>query len=271
MRDECGLQQGRATGPSGAAGTSSTGAAGTTRVAALFTASRYGEKGETSGGLLPAATSPLTGGVDKARASVRFLPMSSGEFLKEHHERVKNYIVSLAVVVGGIWTYFLFISLHQVEKAQAELANLLQYPVANIELSASELQLPAGYGDAARVTAAVENTGRRETHLDFGSGPVLSVARVVVDQHGEVRFEAPRNFPVYAVSDRKDTVLALPAADLLPGERTRFEFVVPASKGGLYLLQFAVPVRTGDYPRAGWSWVARSLCVLRPKPRRPDP
>jgi hypothetical protein len=184
------------------------------------------------------------------------------------HEAIKNHLTSIAIVGAGLWTGFLFASLHTVKRAEADLAALRQEPVANIDLAVDNLKLPGQSARGLIVTASVENTGRRTAVLVFGSTPPLTVVRLRTDSLGALFPEASRAFTVLAIAPGKNSVLALPKASLLPGERTKYQFLVPKVGSGIYLIQFSVPVAQKDAPTPGWHWVARRFHVVSvPSPR----
>jgi hypothetical protein len=181
--------------------------------------------------------------------------------LWREHDAIKNWITSAAIVLGGIWTSFVFTSLNEVERADAELAALRQEPVANIELTVSEIQLPDQPNQGIVVTAVVQNTGRRRTMLDFSKVSPLTVVRLHTDSTGSVFPDSPQSFNILTVSSEGLAVMTLPIASLLPDEKSRFEFVLPSMDPGLYLLQFSVPAATDEAPATGWHWAARRFYV----------
>jgi len=179
--------------------------------------------------------------------------------LWREHEAIKNHLTSVAIIAGGIWTYLLFVSLHQVKRADAELAALRQDPVANIDISAVDAQLPDQRSAGMIVTVSIVNSGRLEAVLNFSNSPPLSVVRLHTDSQGALFAEAPMAFQILAIMDGK-SIRPLPKATLLPGEKTKYHFLIPALRPGMYLIQFSAPVQTKE--STGWHWVARRFHVF---------
>jgi hypothetical protein len=93
------------------------------------------------------------------------------------HEAIKNHLTSFAIVIAGFWTYFIFTSLNQVKRAEAELAALRQEPVANIDITVSDVRLP---GKAVSLWSSPPpcrtSAGARPSSIS--GTPRLSVSRV---------------------------------------------------------------------------------------------
>jgi hypothetical protein len=178
------------------------------------------------------------------------------------HEAIKNHLTSIAIVLGGVWTYFLFGSLHQVKRAEAELATLRQDPVANIDLTVSSLTFPDQRACGIMITASLQNTGRRTAILDFSGSPPLRVVRLRADSLGALFPDGSQSLQVLSIARDDNSVLRLPKASLLPTELTKYQFLLPNLGPGIYLIQFSVPVALADAPAPGWHWVARRLHVL---------
>src|SRR5262245_32345243 len=85
---------------------------------------------------------------------------------------IQSILVTLALLIGGIWTLYTFRALYLKQKAQAELAKteaeIFRQAVVKIIVDARQEM----FGGETRCIAAdvtVENLGNRNTKLDFSS------------------------------------------------------------------------------------------------------
>ena len=181
--------------------------------------------------------------------------------LLRHHDAVKNYVTAFAVLAAGLWTAWVFVALDTTAQARAELASLQQSPVANIALSVVPFAGDTTMDGGLVVAAELTNVGRRDAVLQFGAGPSVHVFPLAVADSGVIARGMARSFRLLAGTAEGDAVLPLPVVRLLPGERKRFEYVVPALSPGLYLVQFSVPVAPTD-GNTGWHWTTRRYLQL---------
>src|SRR5882757_2985695 len=89
-----------------------------------------------------------------------------------NHERFKNIaagvqscVIAVSVVIGGIWTYYLFKALNAKGRAIAELHELelrdREQGVIDIEISAKQVAIPGGTGRDIAIDIKVKNLGNR--------------------------------------------------------------------------------------------------------------
>ncbi len=174
--------------------------------------------------------------------------------------RIKNVLsaaqsaaVTLAIVVGGIWTLFTFWGLGSINRSQAEQAviqrDLAQAEVVNVVVSATQNSAPDVAGHFASGEVIIKNDGSVRTTIPFDSRS-LRIARRLTDGSYEIVREAP----LYAVGGPQ-TSWGLP-----PGSTARFSFFEPVPGPGVYLIQFVA--QTPD-PTEDATYGGRTIVVVR--------
>lgn len=198
----------------------------------------------------------------------------------DHHRfySVCTGIQAIALVVGvlggGIWSLWLYRTLHEEERqraalvhtqTQAESARLehqqrlaqLQQGIGQVQLTVAPLALSGGRSCYLQVTAKVQNMGHREIRLEFTENP-LRVAAVRPAADGVLEHVLNASVPLNTFA-LDGTVVPLPVASLLPGETSEYPFLVRVPRRGVYMVQFDVPVDTlpGTGAERPWHWAAR--------------
>ncbi len=168
-------------------------------------------------------------------------PLNLDKF-KSILEIVQLIAVITAILIGGGWTLYTFISLEAVNKAKIELEEmkhkLIRRAVLDINLVAENetKKDQAEYYISATVTVA--NKGTREAHLDFSEHPFLtplSISKVTFDKKGGPEFVNSQTYKInMAISEIIDVVL-------LPNENISLPFYVKVKEAGVYFLEFSVP------------------------------
>jgi hypothetical protein len=210
--------------------------------------------------------------------------------MADKHERFSHYCagiqaiaLTLALLVGGVWTVILYSRLHEAERASAELLvkqaevnkhelerqqNLdrLQQTFGQISLSTSSLAHSGRTSCYLQVVARITNQGTRQIRLRFNKGDPLRVAEVSTARDGKPEFRPIASAPVQTFSNTGRSVLPLPSSKLLPDEGSEYPFIVRVQRNRLYLIQFSVPVDTvtgvgQDTRAAGWYWTARTYSM----------
>ncbi|HMB53474.1 MAG TPA: hypothetical protein VKU40_09170, partial [Thermoanaerobaculia bacterium] len=131
------------------------------------------------------------------------------ETFKNWCQSTQAIVISLGLIVGGIWTAYVFKSRLQVENAQAELRRLeleIEQTRANLEaltegrtsvqLSMEIEQLDSSPGDPRllEVLVTARNVGTRDTMLVFPNRSPLILRRVEFSANGEKGFSEPLTF-----------------------------------------------------------------------------
>jgi hypothetical protein len=107
-------------------------------------------------------------------------------------QAVHSLVLTVGIVVGGIWAMVTFNLLERTEKARADLAivraGLDGHAALEIDLDIRAMH--DGGHQLLAVTARLENSGTRRIEIDFGGGSPLSVIPIAVDPDGAVQFGA---------------------------------------------------------------------------------
>lgn len=115
------------------------------------------------------------------------------ERLRDVCAAIQSVVVSVAVVVGGIWTLVTFDLLEQRRKAQAELLDLTARldRQAAFEMALDATPMRAGRHHLLSVSAHMKNGGSKTVQLDFGSASPLLVYPVTIGEDGKVSLDEP--------------------------------------------------------------------------------
>lgn len=109
------------------------------------------------------------------------------------HERFNNIsagiqsiVISIAVIVGGIWSAYTFKSLLSIEKAEAELTAAQKaikgIPSLDVSLEIKQFRKLSGKKTGVLVEVKLQNTGSRYVTLDLTSDALSATELAVSDQ-----------------------------------------------------------------------------------------
>lgn len=172
---------------------------------------------------------------------------------------VQSLSLTLAVMVGGIWSLYTFDVLGARDRATAELKEL-QYTIdqqatVQIELKAEQVQIPGSSERYILTKVAVNNTGNRNAILDFTKSP-LGVARVLSPGENPVAKVGPRiryDVPIVPVigwpgppDNESSSAGFVGNRAIYRGETWHQEFLAKVSEPGAYIVTFAVDVIGSD-------------------------
>jgi hypothetical protein len=149
---------------------------------------------------------------------------------------IQSIAISVAVVIGGIWAIYRFLSLRELGRARVELKRLqralAERATLNISLSAHPHTDPNGNGYYIEVAASVSNVGNRTEILNWLEGGIYT-APVIGQKMGNVIFGA-------WIETKRGGRTRRISSTLAPSEVTVFSFLVPIVKPGLYYVVFSV-------------------------------
>jgi hypothetical protein len=174
------------------------------------------------------------------------------------HERFRNLAAAfqsmffcLAVIIGGVWTYYTFTALRQTENTNLELErrntelkknlrDLQKKRIINIRILPTQRSIPGD--DSKYILALIEitNVGNYPENLIW-QGPPLSVKRISLDHRDELESEEISSVFVLP-SSTGGTVGAV----VNPGEVWHIPCLVKVIKPGLYYLSFGVRASTDE-------------------------
>lgn len=175
---------------------------------------------------------------------------------------IQSLILSLAIVVGGLWTLFAFDALREADNSLADLElkvrELEERRVLIVTIEPAQLSIP---GDPARyISASVrfENVGNHTKIIYWPTRP-FNVSRLWIDEAGSLQSETLVGWRVHAGS------LAESGLRLMPGVVVNREFLARVDKPGLYYLELEVEASSeeqeqaateGVFGRVSWSDIA---------------
>ena len=163
--------------------------------------------------------------------------MSITDF-KDLADAIQSIVLTLAVVIGGLWTAYRFWSLQEIRKAKAELIGLqktlTERGTLSISIEANSVKRLDGNGYYINVKASFTNVGNQTEVLKWSEGRVQA-ALVVGESEGEVIF-----------GDWVETRLLgrlgpQVGATVAPSETIVFPFLIPVLQSGVYYIGLRVP------------------------------
>jgi hypothetical protein len=159
------------------------------------------------------------------------------EQAKAFSEIANKTAITLAVLVGGAWTFYKFVI------QDSPTAQLAAAQVARICSERGSLDLKIDLDQRADVLLGrveAKNIGTRQVKLDI-EHPPIRVEHFMVDSDGTLKTLGKLNaeitilFPEREI-DAKDQSLRI--ASILPGRTFEMPFVLPIKPAGLYLVRF---------------------------------
>ena len=145
---------------------------------------------------------------------------------------IQSWVFSFAVLVGGGWTLYTFVTLDMAKRAEKEL-----FAQAQVNVDVSARQEIRENGDPCIVASVkVTNAGGRNVFLDY-SGKPFSVTRVSFDQAGNSYLGDELH---------QDSLWA--SRVLRAGETDQYPFLMAVRDPGIYIVQFKVPLPKEEMP-----------------------
>ena len=148
----------------------------------------------------------------------------------------QGIIAALAIVIGGGWTLYHFVSLHTIEIASEELKHKKlqneREPVIEVRVNASSRAGVDHQGYVVNATATVLNKGNFPDELDF-SEPAFKIFKTQFDDKGFVKF-------VQGIASGPSSPYIIDAASLMPGESQQYSILHRVEEPGTYYIEFAV-------------------------------
>jgi len=202
---------------------------------------------------------------------------------KDASTSIQNLAVAAAVVVGGIWAFFTFGQLREVDTAELGLLKLRQetslISVVDVNVEATSRQFEGDDNHYIDAIVTLQNKGSRpvvlvykEHLIDEETGdqelvsesnpeiPPFAVAKVSFGDFGPPRFgdcaEVLRGEKLFAIpTTSASSILHIPIGNssthktwqlLRPGQVDRIPFIVKVKDEGLYLATFRVRIGTNS-------------------------
>lgn len=158
---------------------------------------------------------------------------------------VQSIALSLAVVVGGIWTLYTFSAFEEIDRRQAELETvrrgLVERGILDIGMTTRQEPGDAGGQRYLVVTVEITNRGNRSEALRWDAGGLLA-ARTGIASDGRQVQGSPVQARYARVGGEPES------STILPGQTRRFPFLLGLDAAGMYLLQFEAEVSPLELP-----------------------
>jgi len=186
-----------------------------------------------------------------------FLAILDHEKFRNVSSGIQSIAVTIAIIVGGIWTVITFDMLGQVDRARVELVHLnrelQEQAVPNIQIQAIQLFLPHDSAKYVHTIVTIENRGNKTATLAINEAP-LQVTHVSIGAnnqriYGETFAPLPLPVPLLIDTTAKPApgkVIYPYATEIRSGGKTVLNFLTRVSRSGLYWLAFNAPVSIED-------------------------
>lgn len=168
---------------------------------------------------------------------------------KNYTESFKNIVISLGVIIGGLWTVYVFSAKLEVQNAKAELKRINQQlmarPVIVPSISTSILNSELNNTWYIITNITLENKGNMDASIGFEEDSLI-IAKVefdkgtVVAYHDYIRNSIHFIFPKEYVNSEKNYSQPWVAEEgfVLSGQKKTFQFISKINKTGIYRVQF---------------------------------
>ena len=185
-------------------------------------------------------------------------------------EGLRNLAMTIAVIVGGLWTAYVFNAELHIENAQATLDKLKleasSAPSIDKQLDVEQLFVPGDSAYYLHISVQGTNTGNKSTTLNILKEPI-KVAEVTLNNSEKPKFKIVATTDYYSPEGSKTANVVIGA-----GETNKIPFVVKVNHPGLYLIEFEAQmessdltesIRAGADPRFPTTWVAQKYVVVK--------
>lgn len=176
-------------------------------------------------------------------SSIQSSIKQSIRWILSNSEKIHYLILSIALLCGGVWTFYTFDILHQRDKATAELKEIQDRikgtNASNIQISPTSFELVDGkFGLIVNVN--IQNTGTRDVLIDWSSEDTpLSVFKVRMEKGDQMYFERLFHPKIYAPFDQtKNKKEHYKSLYLLVGAKKELSFYVELPMKGMYYITF---------------------------------
>ncbi len=173
------------------------------------------------------------------------------ETFKTIADGVQSYAIVIAVLIGGMWTAYVFW--------------LQRRPAVGIAICVKQFPIPTEKRPHILVSLTITNHGTRDTRLVWGMEPII-LAKVTVPVQGSPSLEFVSRASIPFMSDVGDQRVER-STGIRPGDSKHYEVVVSVDTPGLYQATFmaqAAPTHISIQRRAVGpiEWKAMSYVVV---------
>jgi hypothetical protein len=153
-------------------------------------------------------------------------------------KNIHEVILSIAIIVGGIWTLVTFRTLRSKNKAEAELAKieleietakkrLFEQAIIDIQINTKQEILEDKNDYVISIVAKFTNNGNRNTNLDFSSPFFIIVSCIDFDDNGN----SYQNEYICQEAYNNSTMI------LRAGATVEFPYFVKVKEKGLFVIE----------------------------------
>ena len=165
------------------------------------------------------------------------------QIFKTYSEVIRDIVVILGVVVGGGWTLFVFIEMHEMDKSKLELVKIkqeiVQRPLVSGSMATKIHYLEKDKHWIVEVALNLKNTGQTDAHLDLNESPILwakmDFEQSMLNEYLDIKRGHLTSIPAKTSPESKVDVTGV---TLLAGQEKTKKFAIKVDAPGTYQLQF---------------------------------
>jgi hypothetical protein len=188
------------------------------------------------------------------------------ERFKDYTAIAQNLLIAAAVVIGGLWTVYVFEALQTRKKAEQE---LFAQAILDVEVKAGQLEMDDQGGLYIAAMATIKNNGKRTGNIDLKLTPPFRISKIAFSDTPDGGGRLDQSITARNVT-RVDT------SAIASGSFDQFHMFVRVPDPGHYYVEFRAALMPADLaddkdivvPKEPifW-WGATSVQVEKPKPR----
>jgi uncharacterized protein YfcZ (UPF0381/DUF406 family) len=151
------------------------------------------------------------------------------------------FILSVAIILGGIWTYYTFDILNQAGKAREELSEI-QTRISNTESSSIKIEtklVNIENGTALIIEVKIKNNGKEKLLFDLRNYP-LKVHKMLIenDSATSTKVFKPNYYSSFVIDNGTESDKRIPEQLILTGSEKILSYIVQLKEKGIYYVTF---------------------------------
>ena len=159
------------------------------------------------------------------------------ERIKDLTGIAQNLLISLAVVIGGAWTIFMFWTERPDRKAERE---AFAQPIINVEVAAEQIDMDDKGGLYVFAVAKLKNHGNLTGVLDLKATPPFRISRIAFSGDGIAVGELQAPIAARNVTGTTSAALGAHAYD-------EYHVFVRVAEPGHYYVEFLAPLAESEF------------------------
>jgi hypothetical protein len=156
---------------------------------------------------------------------------------------IQSVVITVAVVIGGIWALYRFSTLKEIARAKAELQEiqkrLFERGILDIQVQENEIGHMGESIHYVKMDVTIHNTGNRTEVINWSKSGAYATS-VGAKADGDLEF-AETIASRYVTPESE-----VPASSILPGQTRQLSFLFALRSRGIYHLMFRATVSSPE-------------------------